>query len=86
MYWYSNLQCRVKWDNCFSDWFSITAGVRQGGILSPDLYSIYVDDLLSRLESTGKGCYFHRVFAAALFYADDMAIMAPHLLKAFNIC
>ena len=71
MFWYNNLQCRVKWDDCFSAWFSITAGVRQGGILSPDFYSIYVDDLLLRLESTGKGCHFYRVFAAALFYADD---------------
>ena len=79
MFWYDNLQCRVKWDDCFSAWFSITAGVRQGGILSPDFYSIYVDDLLLRLESTGKGCHFHRVFAAALFYADDMAIMAPSI-------
>ena len=79
MFWYSKLQCRVKWDDCYSEWFMITAGVRQGGILSPDLYSIYVDDLLLRLESTGKGCHLHKVFAAALFYADDMAIMAPSI-------
>ena len=79
MSWYSNLQCRVKWGNCYSDTFTITAGVRQGGILSPDFYSIYVDDLLLHLEATGKGCYYHRVFAAALFYADDIAILAPSM-------
>ena len=79
MSWYSNLQCRVKWGNCYSDTFTITAGVRQGGILSPDFYSIHVDDLLLHLEATGKGCYYHRVFAAALFYADDIAILAPSI-------
>ena len=87
--WYSNLQCCVKWGDAFSEWFSITAGVRQGGILSPDFYSIYVDDLLFRLEKSGKGCRFHRAFAAALFYADDMAILAPSIKGLgllLNIC
>ena len=79
MSWYNGLVCRVKWGNHFSDWFSVTAGVRQGGVLSPNLYCIYVDDLLSKLKSLGKGCYFIGVFAAALFYADDMAILAPSL-------
>ena len=69
----------MRWGDHYSNWFSITAGVRQGGILSPDFYSIYVDDLLRRLEKLNKGCYFLGIFAAALFYADDMAIMAPSL-------
>ena len=77
--WYSNLQCRVRWGDTYSDPFTITAGVRQGGILSPDLYLIYVDDLLFRLETSGKGCFYHAAFAAAIFYADDMAILAPSI-------
>ena len=77
--WYSNLTCRVKWADEFNEWFSITAGVRQGGILSPDFYSIYVDDLLHELKQCKKGCYFMDLFAAALFYADDMAILSPSI-------
>ena len=77
--WYSNLSCRVKWGESFSDWFAITAGVRQGGILSPDLYCIYVDDLLNKLKSLGKGCYFINRFAGAFFYADDMCVLAPSI-------
>ena len=76
--WYSNLSCRVKWGESFSDWFAITAGVRQGGILSPDLYCIYVDDLLNKLKSLGKGCYFINRFAGAFFYAD-MCVLAPSI-------
>ena len=45
--WYDGLQCRVKWGNHLSAWFAISAGVRQGGILSPDFYSIYVDAMVS---------------------------------------
>ena len=87
--WYSNLKCRVKWGEELSDWFSIKAGVRQGGILSPDFYSIYVDDLLHVLKKCRKGCYFLSQFAASFFYADDMVILAPSIrgLKALlSIC
>ncbi len=77
MHWYSNLMCRVKWDQSYSAWFQIVAGVRQGGILSPGFYSLYVDDLVVELESLQVGCYVIEVFMALLLYADDMAILAP---------
>ena len=77
--WYSELKCCVKWADQFSEWFSITAGVRQGGILSPEFYSIYVDDLLVKLKQSGIGCHFSEYFAAALFYADDICILSPSI-------
>ena len=81
--WYNGLSCRVKWGDCYSDWFSITAGVRQGGVLSPDLYSIYVDELLTllliKLKRLNVGCYYLNSFAAAFFYADDMCVLAPSI-------
>ena len=40
IFWYSSLKCRVKWDYSHSEWFSIIAGVRQGGILSSDFYCL----------------------------------------------
>ena len=79
MTWHTGLQCRVKWDGVFSDWFHITAGVRQGGVLSPDLYCLYVDELISILQSMRVGCHVRNIFAAAFFYADDMAVLAPSL-------
>ena len=87
--WYNGLMCRVRWDGHLSDWFLVTAGVRQGGVLSPDLYNIYVDDLIHILRSRGIGCHVASTFAAALFYADDMCILAPSmkgLQKMLIIC
>ena len=87
--WYDGIKCRVKWLDSFSDYFEIKAGVRQGGVLSPDLYSIYVDELLEKLQKTKKGCHYYGIFAAALFYADDMAVLAPSikgLEMLLNIC
>ena len=79
MVWHDGLECRVKWIDYYSDWFPITAGVRQGGVLSPDLDCLYVDDLINILKKLGTGCYIRSVFAAALFYADDMAVLSPSI-------
>ena len=76
-------------DGHYSSWFSLTAGVRQGGSLSPTFYSIYVDELVGILEASGVGCYYLNKFAAALIYADDMAVLLPSLKglqKLFNLC
>ena len=89
MTWHDGLFCRVKWDGHYSEWFRISAGVRQGGVLSPDLYSLYIDDLITILKSLGIGCYVRGIFAASLFYADDMAVLAPSikgLQKLLDAC
>ena len=77
--WYSNLKCRVRWGDTMSEWFPILAGVRQGGILSPVFYSIYVDDLVQILSEAGIGCHIRDVFLSILLYADDMCLTAPSL-------
>ena len=77
--WYSDLQCRVRWGETLSDWFSIKAGVRQGGILSPTFYCLYVDDLVDILIALGVGCHLINIFLSILLYADDMALLAPSL-------
>ena len=77
MQWYGDLYCRVKWADSFSQWYQVTAGVRQGGVLSPNFYCLYVDELVSILESLNVGCYILEIFMASLMYADDMALLAP---------
>ena len=48
----------VRWENSLSDCFSITNGVRQGSVLSPILFTLYMDDLLKELECLGVGCFW----------------------------
>ena len=87
--WYDGLQCRVKWDGHIGTWFSISAGVRQGGVLSPDLYNIYVDGLIYILQSSGIGCHIHGIFAACQCYAEDMCLLAPSikgLQRLLDLC
>jgi len=48
-HWYSNQQIAVHWQNSYSQCFDISRGVKQGGILSPYLFKLYVRDLLKPL-------------------------------------
>ena len=79
VYWYSDLVCRVRWGDATSDWFIIEAGVRQGGVLSPGFYCIYVDELVEILTTLGIGCHLRNIFLSILLYADDMALLSPSL-------
>ena len=55
----------------------VTNGVRQGGVLSPILFTLYMDDLLKELECLGVGCFWDSLYAGALCYADDLVLLAP---------
>jgi hypothetical protein len=52
---HENATSAVKWIGQTSTFFKVSQGVRQGGILSADLYKIYVNPLLDRLNKTGLG-------------------------------
>jgi len=49
----------------------ISAGVRQGGVLSPVLFAIYMDILVNRLRTAGYGYHLLNVFYGCLLFADD---------------
>ena len=51
-------------------------GIKQGGVLSPILFAVYMDGLLERLQQTGVGCAWSR-FTRAFGYADDITFLAP---------
>ena len=89
VYWYENQRMCVRWGGvCYSS-FTVTNGVRQGGILSPYLFNVYVGDLSVKLNSCHVGCYYSGGCINHLTYADDLVIMSPSvagLYKLIHIC
>ena len=74
---YTKQKLQVKWNNRLSSKFDVTNGVRQGGVLSPLLFSLYVDDLLVKLKNNGIGCHIGHHFVGAFGYADDLILLSP---------
>jgi len=88
-FWYSEQQFCAKWGGSTSTAFRVCNGVRQGSILSPHLFAIYIDDLSSLLVKSGKGCYIGNNVINHLLYADDLCLMAPSpggLQSLIDIC
>ena len=57
--------------------FGVTNGTRQGSCLSPALFSIYMDELLQELRSSGVGCWVRGEYAGAGSYCDDLVLLEP---------
>lgn len=74
---YIRQNLRTHWRGYVSDNFSTTNGIRQGGVISPVLFCVYIDELLTRLEKKGAGCWVGSKFYGAIGYADDLSLLAP---------
>ena len=56
-YMYTTNGCSVRWGSEHSDYFNVSHGVKQGGVISSILFSCYNDKLFSQLEHSGLRCH-----------------------------
>ena len=77
----------VSWNNSQSKYFPTTNGVKQGGVLlSQILFSVYIDELLTRLKHSGYGCMVGHVYCGAFAYADDMGKAHKNCIIGQKFC
>ena len=67
----------VNWNGECSSIFSVGNDVKQGGVLPPVLFTVYLDDLIDQLRGKGLGCHFNGHFVGCFIYADDINLLAP---------
>ena len=62
-------------------------GVKQGGCLSPMIFTLYMDVLIQKLKLSGIGCHIGRTYCVVFGYADDLILHQTvdlFLSKAYN--
>lgn len=71
--WLSGCYSCVKWHSAWSEFFRLDFGVRQGSVLSPLLFALYVDDI-ANISKHVPGIF-------VFLYADDILILSPTVSK-----
>ena len=74
--WFSSQKFSVSWGGVLSRYFGSANGLRQGGILSPYLFNVYIDNLSTQLNTLPVGCTINDLTLNNLSYADDMVLLA----------
>jgi hypothetical protein len=72
---------QIKWKGYLSEQFAINQGVRQGGILSTELYKRYINSLLIKLDEARLGVCLGDIHCPAPTCADDVALMSTSPLN-----
>ena len=87
--WYNKLSAQVRWNGLMSRVFCVKSGVRQGGILSPSSFNVYVNSIVVTLRLNGLGCYIKKCYVGCLMYADDLLLMSAsvvQLQRMLDVC
>ena len=88
-FWYQTQTMCIKWEKFNSMYFKVSNGVRQGGVLSPKLFAMCIDDLSQDLATCKSGCYINEQCMNHVMYADDICLLAPSaigLQRLLDVC
>ena len=61
----------VRWGATTSTQFTVVNGVKQGRIITPILFNVYMNDLSIALNSSSIGGYLGAAFLNRFCYADE---------------
>ena len=80
---------QVRWGEIVSKQFLLRNGVKQGGVLSPVLFPVYIDNLLKTLKQRNIGCNIGNSYLGVFGYADDLTLLFTSLTglkEMLNTC
>ena len=75
---YSKAKSYIRVNNNLTDWFETTIGIRQGCLLSPDLFNVFLENILAEAFEDCKklGINVDGYKLKDLRFADDIALIA----------
>lgn len=76
---YVKVESSVVVNEVRTDWFELFTGVRQGCILSPTLFAIFINGLATLVKDCTKGAKLGPVELHILLFADDIVLVADKI-------
>ena len=74
---FTSSQAQIRLNGSLTESFMVSSGVKQGDIISPLLFSLYLNDLATGIKSLNCGVEINDITLAILLYADDIVLIAP---------
>ena len=74
---YVNQKIQVRWNNSLSSQHNISNGVKQGGYISPNQFSVYVNHLITKLRNSNLSCIYVNEHMGVYCYADNISLLSP---------
>ena len=78
---YKNVKCTVRVNGQQTDWLDVNCGLKQGCILSPMLFNLFINDLTRHINDVGSGSSVGGTPLSILLYADDIILIADSELN-----
>ncbi len=81
---YENVSCSVRVNSLMTERFDVKLGVKQGCVLSPTPFSIFVNDLARQIKDLKASIDIDGYNLSILLFVDDIALIAdnPQALQA----
>jgi len=73
---YYEQKAAIKLTEGLTEWTDIKRGVRQGSVMSPDLFNLYSEFILKELEEVEEGIQVNGRRINNIRYADDTVLLA----------
>ena len=73
---YRKTSVTIRINGKFTKEFQSVKGVKQGGVLSPILFSLFINEMITEIKKSSLGTKLKDTLIAILFYADDIVLIA----------
>ena len=78
---YNEVKCAVRINGQISYWFDVKIGLKQGCILSPLLFNLFINDLAQTVNNLECGASYGEGDVSILLYADDIVLVSDNKAK-----
>ncbi len=68
---YKRQKSRTSWNNVNGEYFNNINGVWQGWVVSPLMFTVYIDELICCLQKSGIGCFIGQEYYGCLSDAKN---------------
>ena len=75
---YRNTEYCVRVNGLDTDWFQVTTGLKQGCMLSPLLFNLFINNLVENIKSLNIGIDIGEEKVSLLLYADDLVLLSEN--------